>query len=169
MGGDCCLHCQSPRLLALVGYTMNGWIGITLGDVTGIGPEVTLKALTAEAPADDVRYLLIGDAGHVRRLNQQLGLNLPLQTFSGAWDAPGRFFISNPLPEPLPEELVEGSPAAARAAVAWLVEGADRCLRQELDGMVTAPVNKEAIVRSGQAFIGQTEFLSGRAGPAARP
>ena len=28
---------------------MNNWIGITLGDVTGIGPEVTLKALAAEA------------------------------------------------------------------------------------------------------------------------
>ena len=28
---------------------MKGWIGISLGDVTGIGPEVTLKALAAEA------------------------------------------------------------------------------------------------------------------------
>ena len=48
---------------------MSNWIGITLGDVTGIGPEVTLKALAAEGPADDTRYLLIGDAGHARRLN----------------------------------------------------------------------------------------------------
>ena len=28
---------------------MTGWIGISLGDVTGVGPEVTLKALAAEA------------------------------------------------------------------------------------------------------------------------
>ena len=28
---------------------MTGWIGISLGDVTGIGPEVTLKAIAAEA------------------------------------------------------------------------------------------------------------------------
>ena len=41
---------------------MTGWIGISLGDITGIGPEVTLKALAVEAQADDTRYLLIGDA-----------------------------------------------------------------------------------------------------------
>ena len=53
---------------------------------------------------------------------------------------------------------------AARAAVAWLQDGAERCLRQELDALVTAPVNKEAIVRAGYTFIGQTEFLSQLAG-----
>jgi 4-hydroxythreonine-4-phosphate dehydrogenase len=55
---------------------------------------------------------------------------------------------------------LEGSPAAARAAVAWVREGAERCLRGQLDALVTAPVNKEAIVRSGLAFVGQTELLS---------
>ncbi len=55
---------------------MTGWIGISLGDITGIGPEVTLKAMTVEARSGDTRYLLIGDAEHTRRLNQQLGLQL---------------------------------------------------------------------------------------------
>jgi len=142
---------------------MTGWIGITLGDVTGIGLEVTLKALAAEGPADHTRYLLIGDAGHARRLNQQFGLNLPLQTFGG-WKEPGRYFILNPLTESLPADLIEGSPAAARAAVAWLDEAARRCLRDELDAMVTAPVNKASIVNAGHAFVGQTEFLSQLAG-----
>jgi len=142
---------------------MTGWIGITLGDVTGIGPEVTLKALAAEGPADDTRYLLIGDDGHARRLNQQFGLNLPLETFGG-WKEPGRFFISNPLTNQLPADMVEGSPAAARAAVAWLEEAARLCLRDELDAMVTAPVNKASIVNAGYAFVGQTEFLSQLAG-----
>jgi 4-hydroxythreonine-4-phosphate dehydrogenase len=142
---------------------MTGWIGITLGDITGIGPEVALKALVAEGPADDTRYLLIGDAGHVRRLNQQFGLNLALQTFGG-WKEPGRYFILNPLTESLPADLIEGSPAAARAAVAWLDEAARRCLRHELDAMVTAPVNKASIVNAGHAFVGQTEFLSQLAG-----
>ncbi|MCU0782534.1 MAG: 4-hydroxythreonine-4-phosphate dehydrogenase PdxA [Verrucomicrobia bacterium] len=142
---------------------MTGWIGITLGDITGIGPEVTLKALAAEGPADDTRYLLIGDAGHARRLNQQFGLNLPLQTFGG-WNEPGRYFMVNPLTESLPADLVAGSPAAARAAVTWLEEAARLCLRDELDAMVTAPVNKASIVRAGHAFVGQTEFLSQLAG-----
>ncbi len=142
---------------------MTGWIGITLGDVTGIGLEVTLKALAAEGPADDTRYLLIGDAGHARRFNQQFSLNLPLQTFGG-WKEPGRYFILNPLTESLPPDMIEGSPAAARAAVAWLDEAARRCLRHELDAMVTAPVNKASIVNAGHAFVGQTEFLSQLAG-----
>jgi 4-hydroxythreonine-4-phosphate dehydrogenase len=142
---------------------MTGWIGISLGDLTGIGPEVTLKALATEAQADDTRYLLIGDADHTRALNRQLGLNLPLQTYGGK-DAPDRISILNPLLEPLPTDLLEGSPAAARVAVASLKAGAERCLRHELDALVTAPVNKSTIVRAGIAFIGQTEYLSQMAG-----
>jgi 4-hydroxythreonine-4-phosphate dehydrogenase len=137
-------------------------IGISLGDITGIGPEVTLKALAAEASADDTRYLLIGDAEHTRVLNRQLGLDLPLQDYRSN-DDPGRFLLCQPL-DALPLDLIEGSPAAARAAVEWVKEGALRCLRGELDALVTAPVNKEAIVRAGVAFIGQTELLSQLAG-----
>src|SRR5215204_944775 len=107
--------------------SMTGWIGITLGDVTGVGPEVTLKALAAEAQADDYRYLVIGDAGYARRANEQAGLNLPLQLFNG-WKEDGRFFVSNPLAEPLAENLLEGSPAAARAAIASLQAGGEYCL-----------------------------------------
>jgi hypothetical protein len=142
---------------------MTGWIAISLGDVTGIGPEVTLKALAAEAEQDDTRYLLIGDSEHTAALYEQLGLQLPLQPFS-EFGAEGRFFLHNPLREPLPPGLEPGSPAAARAAVAWLTDGAQRCLSHETDALVTAPLNKEAIVRSGQPFIGQTEFLSQLAG-----
>jgi 4-phospho-D-threonate 3-dehydrogenase / 4-phospho-D-erythronate 3-dehydrogenase len=142
---------------------MTGWIGISLGDITGIGPEVTLKAMSVEARSGDTRYLLIGDAEHARRLNQQFGLDLPLQPYAGK-DEPGRIFLYNPLPESLPTGLIDGSPAAAHAAVTWLKEGAQRCLRRELDALVTAPVNKEAIVRAGEAFVGQTELLSQLAG-----
>jgi 4-phospho-D-threonate 3-dehydrogenase / 4-phospho-D-erythronate 3-dehydrogenase len=142
---------------------MTGWIGISLGDVTGIGPEVTLKALALEAPADNTQYLLIGDAEQTRCLNEQFGLKLPLQSYSSQ-DQPGRFFLCQPLSDPLPADLMEGSPAAARAAIAWVRDGAERCLRGQLDALVTAPVNKEAIVRSGLGFVGQTELLSQLAG-----
>ncbi len=141
---------------------MTGCIGICVGDVTGIGPEVALKALAAEAQLDDARYLLLGDATYLDRLNLQLGLKLPLEP-DGA-KAAGRFLVSNPFPEPLPPDLAPGSPAAAGAALAWLTEGAQRCLRHELDALVTGPVNKESILRTGRAFIGQTEFLSHIAG-----
>jgi 4-hydroxythreonine-4-phosphate dehydrogenase len=138
-------------------------LGICLGDVTGIGPEVTLKALASEAATDTTRYLLIGDARHLLALNQRLGTNLPLEAEADA-DPNSRFRIANPLSEPLPESLSPGASAAANAAFAWLHEAAHRCLRGELAGMVTAPVNKEAIVRAGHPFVGQTELLSQLAG-----
>lgn len=130
-----------------------------MGDVTGIGPEVTLKALVSELPRDDAHYLLIGDVSHVQHCNDRLGLALPIEPFLKAPSA-ARLCIFSPGSDPLPEQLPEASPTASRAAVAWLAEGARRCLRHELAALVTAPVNKEAIVRSGHAFIGQTEFLS---------
>ena len=142
---------------------MTGRIGITIGDVTGVGPEVTLKALAAEAGADATRYLLIGDSGYVERANAQLGRPLPLRPFTN-WDAPDRFALLNSIPEPLPEDLVAGSPAAANAAIASLRLGGERCVRGELDALVTAPVHKANIIRAGHAFIGQTEFLSELAG-----
>ncbi len=142
---------------------MTGWIAISLGDVTGIGPEVTLKALAAEMTADDCRYLLIGDVELTQRLNQTLGLNLPLET-DDPQKSLGRFCVHNPLPDSLPKELSPGSPVAARAAIAWLTDGAQRCLRLETEALVTAPLSKESILRSGQPFIGQTEFLSQLAG-----
>lgn len=137
------------------------WIGISLGDITGIGPEVTLKALAAEAGGDDTRWLIIGDAACLARLNARC--QLPLSPFSD-YAAEGRFFVYEPPGGPLPEGLRPGSPAAAAAALSWLSEGAKRCLRQELAALVTAPVNKEAIIRSGTPFVGQTEFLSELAG-----
>jgi len=142
---------------------MNLLIGISLGDITGIGPEVTLKAIAAEMKSDDTRFLLIGDLEHTRALNRQLGLNLVFQLYRGKDDS-GRIFLCNPLTESLASGLPPGAPAAARAAVAWVRDGAERALRREIDALVTAPVNKESIVRAGVAFIGQTEFLSQLAG-----
>ncbi len=142
---------------------MTGWIGISLGDITGIGPEVALKALALEAQSDDTRYLLIGDANCAKRLNAQLGLELHLQTFGG-FNQTGRIFMYNPLVKSLPPDAPAGSPEAAQASVAWLAEGAQRCLRHELHALVTAPVNKKAIIRAGRPFVGQTEFLSHLAG-----
>jgi 4-hydroxythreonine-4-phosphate dehydrogenase len=136
---------------------MSGCIGISMGDVTGIGPEVTLKALAAEGRMDGTRYVVVGDREYALRLNQQLGLNLPLATFEEK-QAPLR--LLDPGPAALSSRLAPGSPEAARAAVAWLKTGAELCLNGELDALVTAPVNKESIVRAGISFVGQTEFLS---------
>lgn len=43
-------------------------------------------------------------------------------------------------------------------------DGARRCLAGEFQGLITGPVNKEAILQAGVPFVGQTEFLSQMAG-----
>ena len=143
---------------------MTGWVGISLGDVTGIGPEVALKAVAAESQNDDSKYLFIGDENTLSRLNKKLLLNLPLEKFSN-YTMAGKFSVAQSLTTPLPEDVPTGSEIAANTSIAWLFDGARRCLRGELDALVTAPVNKEAIIRAGHQyagknFVGQTEFLS---------
>ena len=142
---------------------MSRWLGITLGDPTGIGPEVTLKALAALPKADDDwQYLVIGDGDLLQRTNEQLGLDLRLNRFESQSTAE-KYCFHNPGPE-LPGSMPQGSTTAAEAAMAALVDGAERALRKELAGIVTAPVNKEAIIKLGKPFMGQTEFLSELAG-----
>jgi 4-hydroxythreonine-4-phosphate dehydrogenase len=139
-------------------------IGIALGDVTGIGPEVTLKALADDRnKSSEVNYTIIGDLRLLQALNKQLALDLHLQDHRASL-APGSISVISPLSEPLQVNLQRSAPEAARAAFAWVKEGAQRCLRGELDAIVTAPVNKEAIVRAGIPFVGQTELLSQIAG-----
>jgi 4-hydroxythreonine-4-phosphate dehydrogenase len=136
-------------------------VAIALGDAGGIGPEVALKAIASELPADASRYLLIGDEAIVRSLNQKLGLGLDVRSADGP--ASHRVQVLNPLPKAAPRVplLTPRSPEAAQAALAWLKHGAELCLRREADALVTAPVNKESIIRSGEKnFVGQTELLS---------
>jgi len=139
------------------------WIGIAIGDTTGIGPEVTLKALATAVADNSTRFVLIGNSDHLRDLNRRLGLRLPLLPFRNTQNH-GRFFVLDPHPASFPAGLPPGAPIAARAAIECLTVGAQLCLRQELDALVTAPVNKESIIRSGQPFVGQTEYLSQLAG-----
>jgi len=137
-------------------------LAISLGDITGIGPEVTLKAVAAEFNSDDTRYLLIGDAGCLQQINNQLHLGLTLE-LHGRGREHGRISVHS-LPAGLPPDLAPGDARAALAALDWLKEGARLCLGGQADALVTAPVNKEAIIRAGESFVGQTEFLSGLAG-----
>ena len=72
---------------------MSRWLGITLGDPTGVGVEVTLKAL-ARLEEDDFKFLLLGDAGLLQRTNQQLALGLSIEPFEDAANSSGRFFFA---------------------------------------------------------------------------
>jgi 4-hydroxythreonine-4-phosphate dehydrogenase len=137
-------------------------IAIACGDHSGIGPEIALKAVSEEVARDhpSIRYVLIGDRGHLQRWNQRLRLGLDLGT-----DSPEpRVGLVDPRAEPLPEMLAPGDLRAAAAAMDYLRFAAERSLAGGFAALVTAPVCKETIVRAGNAFVGQTEFLAEIAG-----
>src|SRR4051812_43954854 len=137
-------------------------IAITIGDVTGIGPEVALKAIATELDDSRWNYLFIGDSGYLERANTALGLALRLAPFSG-FPVKDRVAVSSSSPA-LSPNLPQGSAEAANAVLDWLRRGAQHCLKHETAALVTAPVNKEAILRAGHRFVGQTEYLSEMAG-----
>lgn len=142
-------------------------LGITLGDVTGIGPEVAFKALAHELGHDDsTRYVLIGDSAVAAYYCGLLGIEGELARWEDREDQFSRLYLLQPLTDCLPVHLPAGAPEASTAAVRWLKEGALRCLNGEFDGLVTAPVSKESILRAGHSFVGQTEFLAEMAGSA---
>src|SRR5262245_12882614 len=107
-------------------------IGIALGDATGIGPEVSIKALATLAPEVDARYVLIGDRVIIEQQARIVGFDLSNSVSEILQPTPG-----------LPSTALSLShPKAAQAAIEWLREGAHLCLSGALDALVTAPVNK---------------------------
>ena len=53
-------------------------LGICLGDPTGVGPEITLKALQKVWKEDDTQYVLVGPLSPLRAWSQRLDLPFPL-------------------------------------------------------------------------------------------
>lgn len=117
---------------------------------------MALKALAAVTAngSDDFEYVLLGDEQTIRRTNANLGLGLSFR---------GQISVEHCGPV-LSDGIGAGSRMAAESAMAALERGAELSMAGRLAGMVTAPVNKESIIRLGKPFMGQTEFLSELAG-----
>lgn len=137
---------------------------VTLGDVTGIGPEIVGKALAEVLDEDDTQYVVFGNSRHWEGVVQQW---LPDRTVE-EW-------IPGTLPEgriaftdsgvTLPMDLVPGDARAGAAALDWLTSATHACLAGSWAGMITAPLCKAGVLRSGKTgFVGQTEFLAGLTG-----
>jgi 4-hydroxythreonine-4-phosphate dehydrogenase len=141
-------------------------LGITLGDPAGIGAEVTLKALArpefraGAAPA--CRLLLIGEAQAVTPQLPFAGEGWRVHQVRAPGEARWEDGVLNllemgTLERPLaPGEL---SPRGGEAAFRALEQGIRLALAGELAGIVTAPLNKEALHLAGHKFDGHTEIL----------
>ncbi len=144
-------------------------LAITLGDPAGIGPEVTLKALGEGDVYDWCRPIVVGDTRILRRAAQAAGppdLKLrPVADISDARFEPGTVDIldlGNADPEQCPWGQI--TPEAGRAAVEFVIRGADLALEGTVDAIVTAPLNKEAMQRAGFHWAGHTELLAEHTG-----
>jgi 4-hydroxythreonine-4-phosphate dehydrogenase len=146
---------------------------LTMGDPTGVGPELIIKALLAGAMDNLPRPLVVaGDTGVLRRAARLFGLTARLEALVS--DGLGthrltlgtRHLAVQPLSVLEAEGLSYGAPHAAcgRAMLDYITWGCDRCLAGEAAGMVTAPISKAAIHQAGSHFPGHTELLAKRCG-----
>ena len=139
-------------------------LAITLGDVAGIGPEVVLKALAREEVYRICRPVVIGDPEALRRdLSLAEGVRgiRVLSSLEEASSDPGWIEVLVPYElrtRPLPRGEVH--PEAGKAAVEFVKEAVRLAVSGHVDGIVTAPLNKEALRRAGLPYPGHTELLA---------
>ena len=141
-------------------------LAITTGDPNGIGPEVALRALRDPEVQAKARCILLGSAPVLQAQAEHLSLG-PIHVLATPDKASPEG--SSPVIDVLSGEApgftfgaitAEGGRQAMRA-VEVAVDG---CLAGTFDGMVTAPISKEAIQQAGYVFPGHTEFLAERTG-----
>ena len=137
-------------------------IAISLGDPAGIGPEVTVKALADPTVIEAARWVVVGEDWMVEELGQQIE-RIPHQTVQDAseFDADAACIVLA-AGKLAPSERVLGqiSAACGRAGLEYVRMAAELCLAGHADAMVTAPLNKEAVVLTGQPFCGHTEYIA---------
>ncbi|MFQ5681124.1 MAG: 4-hydroxythreonine-4-phosphate dehydrogenase PdxA [Candidatus Omnitrophota bacterium] len=123
---------------------------ITMGDPAGIGPEVTVKALLSPRIRPGVRFVLVGDSfvwgkipGYRRLVASGRAEIVDLANVCRKGFCWGR----------VRREY-------GQAAREYLDVALDLLKRRNLSGLVTAPLNKEAVALSCRGFSGQTEYLA---------
>ena len=128
---------------------------ISPGDPAGIGPEVTLKALSKNKKIQN-NFILAGDKNLYQNLISQN--NLDLNLIEEDSDEEGVIFKHFPLKN----NVSIGNPDVGNAnyIIDILSHGALGCLKNEFKGLITGPINKELINESGFEFSGHTEFLA---------
>ena len=128
---------------------------ISPGDPAGIGPEVTLKALSKNKKIQN-NFILAGDKNLYQNLISQN--NLDLNLIEEDSDEEGVIFKHFPLKN----YVSLGNPDVGNAnyIIDILSHGALGCLKNEFKGLITGPINKELINQSGFEFSGHTEFLA---------
>ena len=127
-------------------------IAITVGDVAGIGPEISLRAVNELCDHSAADFVLYGPRTILTRIADVLGLNIPCEIQD----------IGNvSLNDFQPGQTNATTGLASYQAVEYAIGHA---LHGKIDAMVTGPIQKEAWHAAGIPFPGHTELLADRTG-----
>jgi 4-hydroxythreonine-4-phosphate dehydrogenase len=144
---------------------------ITMGDPTGVGPEIIVQAVSTGAFAGLDRPLVVaGDLAILQRAAAVCGH--PCESRSGSRLVLGTSEVllgNSVLPvralsrlEPDREKFGQPQESSGRAMADYITWACDMCLAGDAAGMVTAPINKQALRLAGVEFPGHTELLAER-------
>jgi 4-hydroxythreonine-4-phosphate dehydrogenase len=141
-------------------------IGITQGDINGIGYEVILKTLSESRVLDAFVPVIYGSpkvaAFHRKQLDIQ-GINLNIINSVEELN-PKRINIINCSDDEIKVELGRSTVEAGKAAFAALEQATEDLKKGALDAIVTAPINKKNIQSADFHFPGHTEYLEEKFG-----
>ena len=144
---------------------------ITMGDPTGVGAEIILQAFGSGAFSKLTRPLVVaGDLAVLKRAAAVCGFDSRQQAGSQQALASDEILIGNhalPVSALSRLDLAEqryGHPksSSGRAMAEYISWACDACIDGDAAGMVTAPINKQALQAAGADFPGHTELLADR-------
>ncbi len=140
-------------------------IAVTMGDPTGVGPEIIARTLGEPEVRRACRHLVLGDPRAMERAlaitGEGLGIEVLDDGMPPADDVHDRIYV-RPLSRLTAADMVFGAPtrASGEAMYNYITTAAQLCLSGDVAGMATAPINKEALNRAGYHYPGHTELLA---------
>ena len=137
-------------------------VGITQGDGNGIGYEVIIKALADERMLDICTPVIYGSSKIFGFYKKQIHNIDQINTnvINSAKDVyHKRVNIVNCLPENVFVEPGQPTPESAKCAMTSLQRAVEDIKNGYIDVLVTAPINKRAMVSEGFGYTGHTEYL----------
>lgn len=139
-------------------------IGLMLGDMTGIGPEVSAKLLASGKPDEFARVVVIGDARVLELGMRDAGVKLAYRTYSGVdqvrWPAEALPVVDLGNIDPSCIERRQVSADSGRLTGETLKHMIDLARSRRIDGICFAPLNKMALHRGGWNFPDEHQMFA---------
>lgn len=140
-------------------------VGITQGDVNGVGYEVILKAFADATMFELCTPIVYGSPKVAAYHRKALDLSTNFSIVNSASEAlPGRMSVVNCTDDEVKVEFSQPSVESGKAALGALEQAVREYREGLIDVLVTAPINKHIIREAGFHFSGHTEYIEERLG-----